>query len=89
MVTILPIDIDEDLLRDGLSQAVARNVDSALKELTTQVSELYAVGIVDRDKWNAAFDTLADIRAKMTPVLEYAKGFHDQYPDDSDDEANR
>ena len=88
MVTILPIDVEDDLVREGLALAIAERVRSAVLELTKQANELSAAGLLDRHKWDAAFDHLATLRASMTPVLEYAKAFDDQWPADEEGESN-
>jgi hypothetical protein len=87
VVTILPIDVEEDIVREGLTLAIAERVRRALKELDQQAAELAAAAIVDREKWDAAFDALATVRESMTPVLEYARAFADQWPEDDDNAA--
>jgi hypothetical protein len=85
MVTILPINVDEDVVREGLALAVAGRVRRALKELDSQAIEVADAGVVDRERWNAAFDSLANMRESLTSVLEYVKAFADQWPDGEED----
>jgi hypothetical protein len=84
MVTILPIDVNHDLVREGLSYAIAERLSSALANIQKQVAELREGGFVDRERWSRSFAILDEIRAEMEPVLEYAKAFEDQQPADDD-----
>ena len=81
MVTILPIDVDHDLVREGLQFAVAERMQGRLREIQAQLAELRAGSLIERDRWQAAFAGLAALHAEMAPVLEYAKAFVDQWPD--------
>jgi len=87
MVTILPIDVDEELVREGVLLAVSARVRGALKELDQQAIELASAGIVDRGKWHRLFALLDEVARTTDPVLEYARAFADQWPEDDDSAA--
>ena len=82
MVTILPLDVDEQFVRDALAAAVAARVESHLRKLTELVADLRASGVVRRPLWHAEFAALAESVADMRPVMEYARCFEDQWPDE-------
>lgn len=83
MVTILPIDIEEELMREGLQQAVALRARAELIALQKQVDELLAAGYANRESWASAFASLQLLYVETLPVLEYAKAFDDQHEDDN------
>lgn len=91
MVTIIPLDVDDDLVREGLSYAIGSRVLSAIRRIEEQAKELVAGGLVDRGGWHRLFANLAELHATSEPILEYAKAFEDQWPADPDgapDEAS-
>ena len=86
MVTILPIDVDEDFVKSALAQAIALRVEEEVKALKEVLTDLRAVEVVDRGTWHACFDRLATLRETMEPVMEYGKCFEDQHPNIPEDE---
>jgi hypothetical protein len=84
MVTILPVSIDEDLIRDGLSAAVADRLERRLRDLTELVTELRTSGIVRREQWQRYVSTFSETAQAMEPVMEYARCFEDQWPADGE-----
>jgi hypothetical protein len=86
MVTIIPIDIDQDLVREGVQCAVAERLHGQLKPVQEMVNELRAGSLVSREEWERRWAALAAAQAEMLPILDYAMAFADQWPAD-DDEA--
>jgi hypothetical protein len=87
MVTIIPIDVDQDLVREGLALAIAERVTRAVLQIQKQANELRADGLLRRENWERAFTDLDAIRAEAATVLDYAQVFDDQQPVDGDAEG--
>lgn len=81
MVTIIPIEIDEDVVREGITLAVAARVEAACKQLQQLVAELRAGGLIAREQWQAAIAGLREEMERSEPLLEYGRGFEDQWPE--------
>lgn len=84
MVTILPIDVDEDFVRDALTAAAGDRLVEAAKNLADIANNLSANGIIDRADFQQAFDRIYMLQASLIPVLDYAKAFNDQWPVEDD-----
>jgi hypothetical protein len=82
VVTIIPIEINEDLVRRGVVMAAAEEIGSAVRELTDLAKNLSADGLIGREELESAFARVADARERLTPVLDYARVFDDQWPTD-------
>jgi hypothetical protein len=80
MVTILPIEIDEDLVREGLQLVVAERLRMVAKKLNDMATEMISGGLIEREKWNAALGEAEAAREAYEPSLEYAMAFVDQWP---------
>jgi hypothetical protein len=81
-VTILPFDIDPELLRSGMAHAAADHIDAELRSLRDMVAELRANGVINRAEWASTFETLMFVRDEMEPVLQFGMCFSDQWPNE-------
>lgn len=80
MVSIIPIDVDETLLREGLQHAVADRLAYRLKHVQEMVNELSGGGVIGRKEWDQVWAYLDAARSEMGPILDYVKAFDDQWP---------
>jgi len=87
MVTILPIDIDQDLIREGRQYALAERFRERVKRIEGELAEMRVGNLLDREAWDKAFAALAELHDQAKPILEYAEAFLDQYPGDGEDAA--
>lgn len=83
MVTIIPIDIEHDLIQRGVQMAVAEEIQSSVKQLNELARDLLSGGCVEREELDEAFARIAAAREKLVPVLDYARAFADQWPPES------
>ena len=88
MVTILPFDVDEDFVRDGIAAAVAGRIEQQVRALQELASDLRASSATDREKWNSAFAALATLHDEMLPAMEWAKAFLDLWPELDEEESD-
>lgn len=86
MVTILPLDVDEGLVREGLQYAVAERMAAKMRVANEMIGHLRGGSLVGRDEWEKAFaDIEAEYRATL-PVLDYAESLDDtDYTDETGD----
>jgi hypothetical protein len=85
MVTIIPIDIDHGLIREGVQYAVAERLAVRLKAVQELTADLRAGSLVEREEWDREWAALIAMQEEMRPVLEYAKAFLDQWPEEGTD----
>lgn len=83
MVTILPIDVDEDIVREGIQCEVARRINAALNELRELANLLEGGSLIRRGEMEKAMQELTKRYETALPLLEYAGSFFD--PDESED----
>lgn len=81
MVTILQIDVDEDLVREGLQYAIAERLSARIKTLQSLVADLSGALVVDRAEWANVWAELEAARDEAATVLDYARAFADQWPE--------
>ena len=87
MVTILNVDVDENLVREGIQMALGVRLQGVIKALESEANELAVGNLLERKDFNAAFARLARFHEEATPLLEYARAYLDQWPDTPDEEA--
>lgn len=80
MVTILPIDIDESVVQEGVQMAVAERLAARLKAFGEVVAELRGGGCIDRGEWVKVTVELRREVEISRDHLDYARAFLDQWP---------
>jgi hypothetical protein len=88
MVTILPIDIDQDLIREGLQYAVAERFTSTMHAASELIAQLRGGNLVGREEWEKAFADIAEMYRVTLPVLDFAESLDDtDYTSEASDDA--
>lgn len=84
MVTIIPIDLSDDFVRDALRLAAADQLDRFTEAARNVVAELRG-GIIEREKWEQLRALAGDL-AQLDAVLEHARAFVDQHVSTEEDD---
>jgi multidrug resistance efflux pump len=89
MVTIIPVEMDDDFVQRGVQMAAAEEIQRVLKNLNELARDLSSGGVIARAEFERAWDAITESKAKLWPALEYARAFQDQWPGEEEGDGQQ